>query len=112
MKKAECCQALTVQMTLCALALQEQIQRVREPIQQLDEMHVPEHALKGHAFHTYHLKSPDGTVDFEFQHNVCGRQIYAEGTVDAAIFLGTKVAERTSKRIFNMVDVLRAGAMR
>jgi 4-hydroxy-tetrahydrodipicolinate reductase len=34
-------------------------------------------------------------VSFEFQHNVCGRSIYAEGTVDAAMFLYTKV------RIFN-----------
>ena len=92
--------------------MQEQIQRVREPIKQMDEMHVPEHALKGHAFHTYHLTSPDGTVAFEFQHNVCGRQIYAEGTVDAAIFLAAKIAENSPKKIFNMVDVLRAGAMR
>jgi 4-hydroxy-tetrahydrodipicolinate reductase len=30
-------------------------------------------------------------VSFEFQHNVCGRSIYAEGTVDAVIFLAKKV---------------------
>jgi 4-hydroxy-tetrahydrodipicolinate reductase len=30
-------------------------------------------------------------VSFEFQHNVCGRSIYAEGTVDAAMFLHKKV---------------------
>lgn len=30
-------------------------------------------------------------VSFEFQHNVCGRSIYAEGTIDAAIFLFKKV---------------------
>ena len=85
---------------------------MREPMKQLDEMKVPENALNGHAFHTYHLTSPDGSVSFEFQHNVCGRQIYAEGTVDAAIFLAAKVVEKSPKRIFNMVDVLRAGAMR
>lgn len=32
-----------------------------------------------------------GRVSFEFQHNVCGRSIYAEGTIDAIIFLAKKV---------------------
>lgn len=31
------------------------------------------------------------SVSFEFQHNVCGRSIYAEGTVDAILFLAKKV---------------------
>ncbi|KAK9812421.1 hypothetical protein WJX73_009465 [Symbiochloris irregularis] len=88
------------------------IQRVREAGQQMGEMHVPEKALSGHAFHTYHLTSPDGTVNFEFQHNVVGREIYAEGTVDAVLFLASKIKEKAEQRIFNMVDVLRAGAMR
>ena len=26
------------------------------------------------------------SVSFEFQHNVCGRSIYTEGNIDAAIF--------------------------
>lgn len=30
-------------------------------------------------------------VSFEFQHNVCGRSIYAEGSIDAAFFLAKKV---------------------
>ena len=49
---------------------------------------------------------------FEFKHNVCGREIYAEGTVDAALFLAAKVAQGGLPRIYNMVDVLRAGVMR
>ena len=88
------------------------IERVRDPITAMDEMGVPEAALAGHAYHTYRLASPDGSVTFEFQHNVCGRTIYAEGTVDAALFLAAKVAEGSDKRLFDMVDVLRAGAMR
>lgn len=36
-------------------------------------MRVPEEHLLGHAYHTYRLTSPDGSVGFEFQHNVCGR---------------------------------------
>lgn len=78
----------------------------------MSEMHVPEKALSGHAFHTYHLTSADGTVNFEFQHNVVGREIYAEGTVDAVLFLASKIREQSDQKIFNMVDVLRAGAMR
>ena len=58
------------------------------------------------------LTSADGNVEFVFQHNVCGRSIYAEGTVDAALFLAKKVAEGSEQRIFDMIDVLKAGAMR
>lgn len=54
-------------------------------------MKVPESALLGHAFHTYQLVSPDGSVMFEVQHNVVGRATYAEGTVDACLFLANKV---------------------
>lgn len=92
--------------------LQSRIKKVREKGAQLDEMHVPENALDGHAFHTYTLTSPDDSVSFQFQHNVCGRQIYAEGTVDAALFLSKQIKGQTEQRIFNMIDVLKAGAMR
>jgi len=51
-------------------------------------------------------------VSFTFQHNVRGRQIYAEGTVDAALFLAKKVEACSEKKLFNMVDVLREGNMR
>lgn len=79
---------------------------------QIDKMGVPSNALGGHAFHTYHLTSPDGSVNFEFQHNVCGRQIYAEGTVDAVLFLARQIAAGAPKKLYNMIDVLQAGAMR
>ncbi|KAK4802297.1 hypothetical protein SAY86_000500 [Trapa natans] len=70
-----------------------QIQLIRDPKQQIEMVGVPEEYLAGHAFHMYHLTSPDQTVSFEFQHNVCGRSIYAEGTVDAVLFLAKKVLE-------------------
>jgi 4-hydroxy-tetrahydrodipicolinate reductase len=50
----------------------DRIEMVRERDGQL-AMGVPEAHLPGHAYHTYRLTSPDGTVAFEFQHNVCGR---------------------------------------
>ncbi|KAF6261032.1 hypothetical protein COO60DRAFT_1294061 [Scenedesmus sp. NREL 46B-D3] len=89
-----------------------QIELVRDREQQQGRMRVPEEALLGHAFHTYQLISPDGSVSFEFQHNVCGRTIYAEGTVDAALFLARQVQQGANQKLYNMVDVLKAGAMR
>lgn len=75
-------------------------------------MHVPESALGGHAYHTYQLVSSDGSVMFEFQHNVVGRTTYAEGTVDACLFLHQQIQRGSEQTLFNMVDVLKAGAMR
>lgn len=88
------------------------IQKVRMPRDQVELMHVPEQHLDGHAFHTYRLRSPDHTVTFEFQHNVCGRGIYAEGTVDAVLFLHDKIKQASEQKVFTMIDVLRGGKMR
>ncbi|KAJ1297981.1 hypothetical protein BS78_01G419700 [Paspalum vaginatum] len=85
--------------------------KIRDPEQQLEMVGVPEEHIDGHAFHLYHLTSPDDCVSLEFQHNVCGRSIYAEGTIDAAIFLHRKVQSKDPKRIYDMVDVLREGCM-
>eukprot|EP00897_Mesotaenium_endlicherianum_P000576 jgi/Mesen1/10519/ME000083S10015 len=90
----------------------DQIELVREPEEQMSRMGVPEEYLKGHAYHTYSLLSPDGTVSFQFQHNVCGQSIYAQGVVDAVLFLSKKIAAKSDKKLFNMIDVLREGAMR
>eukprot|EP00195_Chlamydomonas_chlamydogama_P008875 CAMPEP_0202901104 /NCGR_PEP_ID=MMETSP1392-20130828/13292_1 /ASSEMBLY_ACC=CAM_ASM_000868 /TAXON_ID=225041 /ORGANISM="Chlamydomonas chlamydogama, Strain SAG 11-48b" /LENGTH=279 /DNA_ID=CAMNT_0049587605 /DNA_START=162 /DNA_END=1001 /DNA_ORIENTATION=- len=89
-----------------------QIELVRKPEEQVSVMKVPESALNGHAFHTYQLMSGDGSVSFEFQHNVVGRTTYAEGTVDACLFLARQIENKAEKTLYNMVDVLRAGAMR
>lgn len=87
------------------------IVKLRESPKQL-AFGVPEDALKGHAFHTYTLKSADNSVSFQFQHNVCGRRTYAEGVCDAVQFLAGKVAEGDGgKKVFDMIDVLSAGAM-
>ncbi|KAL3787564.1 hypothetical protein HJC23_000052 [Cyclotella cryptica] len=72
---------------------------------------VPEDALKGHAFHTYTLTSPDGSVQFQLKHNVSGRTVYAEGTADAVKFLMSKVHEGNDGRVYSMIDVLKAGAL-
>ena len=38
-----------------------QIQMIRDPQRQLEMVGVPEEHLSGHAFHMYHLTSPDQT---------------------------------------------------
>ena len=72
---------------------------------------VPQHALRGHAFHTYTLTSPDGSVQFELKHNVAGRTIYAEGTADAVKFLAKKLAQGGDPKVYNMINVLEEGAL-
>jgi len=97
----------------------EHIERVREPAQQLTgggPSHlgvspVPEAAIGGHAFHTYCMTSGDGKVEFQVRHNVQGRTTYAEGTVDAALFLVKQIASGASPQTYTMIDVLRSGAM-
>lgn len=88
----------------------EDIKLIREPKAQMD-FGVPEEALAGHAYHTYRLISPDKSTEIQFRHNVVGRTIYAEGTIDAAIFLHKRESENNSKKIYDMVDVLKAGGM-
>lgn len=84
----------------------DQIARVRDPAEQ-----VPEGALQGHAFHTYSLVSKDGHIEFQIRHNVAGRSMYAEGALDAVAFLAPKILAGAEKRVYTMMDVLRAGAM-
>lgn len=74
---------------------------------------VEEQHLLGHAHHTYRLTSPDGSVVFEFKHNVNGRSTYAEGVVDAVLFLVSRVqttgkpkSKKKRVHVFDMVDVL------
>lgn len=75
------------------------------------EFGVPENAMKGHAFHTYTLTSSDGTTQFQLQHNVAGRTIYAEGTADAVKFLAKKVKTEPQGKVYTMINVLEEGAL-
>ena len=97
----------------------DDVRKLREAEAQL-AFGVPEAALAGHAYHTYSLTSGAGDVRFEFKHNVQGRTTYAEGTADAVQFLAAKVAAAAGaggaaaageQKIFNMIDILQAGAM-
>ncbi len=79
----------------------------RDPKVQRTQWGIPETYLKGHGWHTYTLRSEDGTVFFQFTHNVNGRDIYAAGTLDAIHFLSKKVAQGAKGQAFTMINVLR-----
>ena len=83
----------------------EQIIMIRDPQRQL-EMGVPKEHLGGHGWHTYNVRSADETVFFQFTHNVNGRDVYAQGTLDALRFLQQKVAAGEKGKIYSMKDVL------
>lgn len=85
---------------------QERIRMERDPKHQLD-LGIPEEHLGGHGWHTYTITSPDKTVALQFVHNVNGRDVYAIGALDAAIFLQQKVDSGSRGTVFTMIDVLR-----
>lgn len=84
-----------------------EIKIVRDPEIQKKEWGIPEKYLGGHGWHTYTLTSADKTVQFSFTHNVSGRDAYAEGALDAAMFLARKVREGVKGKVFSMIDVLK-----
>lgn len=84
----------------------DQIIKIRNPLEQIN-LGVPEAFLGGHGWHTYTLVSPNKKVKVAFVHNVNGRDIYAEGALDAIAFLDKKVKEGVKGRVFTMIDVLK-----
>jgi 4-hydroxy-tetrahydrodipicolinate reductase len=85
----------------------DQIKMERDPEVQRSEWGIPVDYLSGHGWHTYSLRSEDGTVFFQFTHNVNGRDIYAKGTVDAIHYLAQKIDQAAKGRVFTMIDVLK-----
>ena len=80
----------------------------RDPQVQREQWGIPPEHLSGHGWHTYRLTSRDQNVVFEFQHNINGRDIYAEGTVDAICFLQEQISLGSAGRVFSMIDVLQS----
>jgi 4-hydroxy-tetrahydrodipicolinate reductase len=85
------------------------IVKERDPYSQKAIWGIPDESLTGHGWHTYTLASGDGTVRFDFIHNVNGRDVYIGGTLDAVLFLNKKIQEDARGKVFNMIDVLKAG---
>ncbi|MDJ0721522.1 MAG: dihydrodipicolinate reductase [Desulfobacterales bacterium] len=85
----------------------DQIHQERDPKAQQARWGVPKAYLGGHGWHTYTLISADETTRFEITHNINGREIYAEGTLDALRFLARKLDQGCRGQVFSMIDVLR-----
>ncbi len=83
------------------------IQKERDPNIQTGKWGVPEEYLGGHAWHNYTIRSKDGTVLFRFTHNVNGRDVYGQGTVDAVLYLDEKIKAGAKSQVFSMIDVLK-----
>lgn len=84
---------------------EENIRPIRDDIEQR-LMGIPEFALGGHGWHKYLLLSPDGKVMLGFEHNINGRDTYADGTIMALDFLTKKVAEGVKGKCFSMREVM------
>lgn len=76
---------------------------VRDPVVQEVKLGVPKKYIGGHAYHTYTMMSPDGTVKLQFTYNVLGRNVYVDGVLRAIRFLARHKVE---KDIFTMAEVL------
>lgn len=87
---------------------EEQIEKVRDPQRQRDELAIPEEHLGGHAFHRYEVATAADTVQLVLEHNVLGRRVYAEGTVAALRFLASRLTLGPRGEVFSMEDVLRS----
>jgi len=87
--------------------LENDIIKERDPETQKTVWGIPEKYLTGHGWHTYTLVSNDKTVRFEFSHNVNGRDVYAQGTPDAVLYLSKKIEERSTGKVYTMIDVLK-----
>lgn len=85
---------------------EKEIEMERDPENQKNSWGIPDAYIAGHGWHTYTLTSGDGTVMFEFTHNVNGREVYARGTLDAVVYLNGKIAQGVQARVFSMIDVL------
>jgi len=67
---------------------------------------VPKDHIDFHGYHSYDLKSSDGSVSFKLNHEVDGGLTYAEGAIDAVLYLSERKAAADAKKVFNMRDLL------
>lgn len=96
--------------TLGAEYQEENLELCRDPEAQRAEWGIPEEHLAGHAYHTYSLDNAAYGANFRLDHNILGRRIYAEGTLEAVRFLASRINEGGAKKArampYTMIDVL------
>jgi len=79
------------------------------------KLNIPAEYWGGHGYHTYSLVKKDGSVVFEFKHNINGRQAYIDGTLEAIRFLHKKEVHKENGKqpfsmfgkVYSMYDVLK-----
>ena len=81
---------------------------IRKPVEQ-SAMGIPEEHLGGHGWHSYHVTSSNKSVHIGFVHDVNGRDVYVDGTIEAIRFLAKKIQENAKGQVFSMIDVIKAG---
>ena len=80
-----------------------------------DQQNIPIEHWGGHSYNTYSLVKKDGSVVFEFKHNINGRQAYVDGTLEAIRFLHKKEMHKENGKlpfsvfgkVYTMYDVLK-----
>ncbi len=97
--------ALSERMRGLGLALEDPIQSVRDPGEQL-RLGVPAEHLAGHGWHWFVARDAQGTTELRLETRICGRRVYAEGALLAAEFLARKRASGERGRVYSMEDVL------
>jgi 4-hydroxy-tetrahydrodipicolinate reductase len=83
------------------------IQKERNPEIQKTVWGIDDKYIDGHGWHTYTLDAENNSARFEITHNINGRDIYAEGTLDGVIYLNDKLAKKATGKVFSMIDVLK-----
>ncbi len=86
---------------------ENKIRKERDPAVQRQKWGIPEPYLQGHGWHTYTLDSRDRTVRIAFTHNINGRDVYVQGTLDAVVYLNGKILQGKKGKAFSMIDVLK-----
>jgi len=97
----ECCQKLGMNFDPA------DIYKERDPHVQQRVWNIPSSHIKGHGWHTYTFESSNKLALFEFTHNINGRDIYAQGTLDAIDFLSRQIANGARGRVYSMIDVIK-----
>jgi 4-hydroxy-tetrahydrodipicolinate reductase len=81
----------------------DQIVMIRDRRIQEFTLGIPHEHLDGHAFHTYTLRSADGSVELEFKHNVLGRSTYVP--LRAIRYLAKHLKDKG--KVYTQVDALK-----
>ena len=88
-----------------AVSDEDGILSVRNRLFQKRIFEIREEHLDGHGYHEHALDSPNRDVHLALVHNIDGRNVYVDGTIQAIRFMAYKLGVKG--KVFSMVDVLK-----